>query len=760
MKQIDLVNYPDRLSVQSERWRLLRYLVVVLFIASALLYAVYLVVDSERQQQLEVEKRRAAEHLSSMRGQIEQRLQANILALRALRPEILWQDTPDRVRVQRIMDEFLGSDLDIMHLALAPDLTVRFIYPVEGNQSLLGFNYRLATEQYSGILRAIAAKDMVVSGPLQLVQGQSALLARMPIFHDDRRLWGVATLAIDHNHLLEQVEFYRHPNYEFALRHLNLASLDQDVAQEPAFAGNNDVFTNDPILTEVQFPRGRWQLAAFPRDGSWVATNVDFWLHWAIGISLTAVILMAFLMLVFTQHRLRGAITTIAYQARYDGLTDLPNRNFFQEQLGAAVRSALRHEQKFALLVLDLDHLREINDVLGHDVGNALLQRVAERIRTSIREDDLLARIGGDEFAIVLRDLNDPSEAEIRATAIMNDLLHTLDIEHNHINMTTSTGIAMFPHDGQEVQQLIKHAELAMYAAKQAGAMSVHFFDEQLRQSTERDINLHHQIIKGIEAEQFEVHYQPVIETETGLLTRCEALIRWTHPERGAISPAEFIPIAEKTGAIIGLGAFVLSQVLRDWKKMHAAGLDLSIALNRSPREFNDRQAASHWLNMIAAADVPTNRLMFEITESMLMCNKERQFANLRKLRDAGVSLAIDDFGTGYSSLNYLRSYPIDVIKIDRSFLHNVPEQSQQTALVEVLIRIAHTLNMKVVAEGVETAEQVGFLQRQRCHLQQGFFYGRAMPLNQFITFTQNFNRDVLNRNAETSAENEVGASR
>jgi len=193
---------------------------------------------------------------------------------------------------------------------------------------------------------------------------------------------------------------------------------------------------------------------------------------------------------------------------------------------------------------------------------------------------------------------------------------------------------------------------------------------------------------------------------------------------------------------------------------MHAAGLDLSIALNRSPREFNDRQAASHWLNMIAAADVPTNRLMFEITESMLMRNKERQFANLRKLRDAGVSLAIDDFGTGYSSLNYLRSYPIDVIKIDRSFLHSVPEQSQQTALVEVLIRIAHTLNMKVVAEGVETAEQVGFLQRQRCHLQQGFFYGRAMPLNQFITFTQNFTRDVLNRNAETSAENEVGASR
>lgn len=736
----DVVTIPDHKGKRSERWRLLSYLVVALFIASALLYAVYLVVDGERQQKLEIEKRRASEHLSAMRGQIEQRLQLNTLALRALRPEILWQDTPDRVRLQHIMDEFLGSNLDIKHVALAPDLVVKFVYPVEGNQSLIGFNYRLDSEQYAGILRAIAVKDVVLTGPIQLNQGPTALIARMPVFRDDRTLWGVASLVIDHIHLLDGVQFYQHSSYSFALREAPNATTPAPVV----FAGIDHLFETDSLVTDVKFPYGRWELAIYPRNGHWVASTADFWLHWAIGIGLTAVILSAFLMLIFTQHRLRGAISTIAYQAHYDGLTDLPNRNYFSEQLEVHIRHAIRNQQKFALLVLDLDHLREINDVLGHEVGDALLQRVAERIRTSIREDDLLARIGGDEFAIVLCDLNDPSEAEIRAKAIMNDLLHTLDIEHNHINMTASTGIAMFPHDGQEVQQLLKHAELAMYAAKAQGAMSVHFFDEQLRKSTERDINLHHQIIKGLEAEQFEVHYQPVIDTETGLLTRCEALIRWTHPQRGAISPAEFIPIAEKTGAIIGLGDFVLRQVLLDWKKMADCGLDLSIALNRSAREFNDRQAATHWLNVIAAAEVPTDRLMFEITESMLMRNKERQFANLRKLRDAGISLAIDDFGTGYSSLNYLRSYPIDVIKIDRSFLHNVPHQSQQTALVEVLIRIAHTLNMKVVAEGVEHAQQVSFLQEQKCHYQQGFFYGRAMPLSEFIRFAQKYNREVL----------------
>src|SRR5690554_3113156 len=320
MKQIDVVSYPDKFGKQSERWRLLRYLVVVLFIASALLYAVYLVVDSERQQQLEVEKRRASEHMSAMRGQIEQRLQSNMLALRALRPEILWQDTPDRVRLQHIMDEFLSSNLDIMHVALAPDLIVKFVYPVEGNQSMIGFNYRLDTDQYAGILRAISVKDVVLTGPIPLVQGRDALVARMPVFRNDRTLWGVASLVIDHVHLLDGVRFYQHPNYEFAIR----PAFNDLIPDPQAFAGENDVFQQDALITEVTFPRGRWELAAFPRDGQWVATNADFWLHWAIGIGLTGVILSAFLMLIFTQHRLRGAISTIAYQARYDGLTDLP----------------------------------------------------------------------------------------------------------------------------------------------------------------------------------------------------------------------------------------------------------------------------------------------------------------------------------------------------------------------------------------------------------------------------------------------------
>lgn len=722
---------------ERSKWRIVRYAVVLLFTTSALLYAVYLVVDSERQQQLEIEKRRAVEQLTAMRGRLEQRILANTLVLRALRPEILWQDTPDRLRLQRLMDEFLSTDLDIEHLALAPDLIIRFVYPLAGNQSALGFNYRTSAAQYGDILRTIAAQDITMVGPIPLVQGRDAFVARMPVFDEEGELWGVTSLVINPQHLLNGVEFSQHPEYVFALRH----KMEDADNVATAFAGPNLIFNKDAMITDVRIPRGMWELAAYPRKGAWVDAPQSFFLHWSIGIALTAFIIASFMVLMITQQRLRRAIKTIAFQARFDPLTELPNRNYFQQQLDRVIRTSIRHEQQFAVLLLDLDHLREINDALGHDIGDELLKNVASRIRQSIRADDLLARIGGDEFAIALRDLEDASQAEVRAKVIMSDLLNTLDIEHNHINMTASVGIAMFPTDATDVQTLVKHAELAMYAAKTTGSLSVYFFDEQLRQTTEKHIALHHQIIRGLEEGQFRVYYQPVIDTASHKMTRCEALIRWEHPERGMVSPAEFIPIAEKTGAIIGLGEFVMQQVVKDWKYFADDNLDVTIAINRSPREFNDREAADHWIEILKESGMPADKLMMEITESMLMRNKERQFMNLRKLRDAGVHLAIDDFGTGYSSLNYLRSYPIDVIKIDRSFLQDVPYHGQQTALVEVLIRIAHTLNMQVIAEGVETEAQVDFLRAQECHYQQGFFYGQAVPRDEFLKMAHSFNQ-------------------
>lgn len=719
------------------RLRLFRDLAGLILIAAAMMYAVTLVVANERSQAIELEKRRAFEHLSSMRASIEQRIQANVLVMRALKPEILWQDTPDRERLQNVIDEFLSSDLDISHLALAPDLRIRFIYPSAGNEQLIGVDYREVSSQYHEILRAIASQDVLLSRPVDLLQGGKAFIARLPIFQADGKFWGIASLVINHEHLFNAVEFFDHPEYQFLIQRQELN------AKTEAIAGDVKVMDGDPMTTQLQVPGDIWQLSVAPRYGDWLPREHDFGWIWLIGSALTAVIVFAFVILIFTQHRLRRAVHTISFQARFDPLTELANRQYFQQQLEHKILYAHKHEQCFALVMLDLDHLRDINDALGHDIGDRLLQHVSKRIRKELNEGDLLARVGGDEFALILNDLAGPHEAESLAKALIHSLMNTADIQQNHINITASVGISMFPTDAVESQQLIKCAELAMYSAKSTGSLTVSFFDEQLRRSTEQHIALHHEMINALDQAQFHVEYQPVIATDTGLITRCEALIRWQHPERGEISPSEFIPIAEKTGSIIALGEFVMAQVLQDWQAMCKAGFDFTIAVNRSPREFNDKDVAMNWLAALDASGMPADKLMIEITESMLMRNKERQLFNLNRLRSAGVHLAIDDFGTGYSSLNYLRSYPIDVIKIDRGFLRDVPHNRQQTALVEALLRIAHTLDMAIIAEGVETAAQANFLKNKGCHFQQGFYYGQSMRLETFIAFCRDHNRRV-----------------
>lgn len=722
------------MTLRQARFRLIRDLCGLFIIAVMLLYAAHSVIDNEREQRRETEKRRAFEHMSAMRASIEQRLQANVLVLRALKPELFWQDTPDRERLQNVINEFLATDLDIRHLALAPDLKISFIYPAPGNEELIGLDYRQVGNQYHEILRAIARQDILLSSPVNLLQGGEALVARLPIFQADDNFWGIASLVIDQEHLFQQVQFYQHPEYQFYIQRRSISGVTERIA------GDIATLERDPIFTHIQVPGDTWELAVAPKHEAWVPADQRFWLHWSVGGALTAVIVLAFLVLIVTQHRLRIAVNTISYQARFDPLTDLANRYYFQQQLEQHIVQSHRQEQSFALVLLDLDHLRDINDALGHDIGDGLLRHAAERLQQNLEDDDLIARVGGDEFAVVFSNCGTIEAIEARAKAMIAELMRTVAIRRNPINVTASAGIAVFPKDAVAGQQLIKHAEVAMYAAKATGSLSVSFFDEQLRRNSEQHIALHHEIVTALEEQQFHVEYQPVITTESGKVSRCEALIRWEHPERGSIPPSDFIPIAEKTGAIVALGEFVLAQVLQDWQRMREQGLDITVAVNRSPREFNDKDVAFNWLEALQKHAMPADRLMLEITESMLMRNKERQLFNLHRLRAAGVHLAIDDFGTGYSSLNYLRSYPIDVIKIDRGFLRDVPHNRRQTALVSALIQIAQTLDMVIVAEGVETAAQANFLRDKGCHYQQGFYYGQNMRLEAFIAFCKKHN--------------------
>lgn len=714
-----------------------RYLVtVVISIAVLLQTAVFFVADSQRGREIEINKRVAAQELGVLRARLEGRLSANLIAMRGLRAEIMINPTIDQQRFTRLARELMGDDLQIRHLALAPNLVVQHVYPLAGNEDVVGFDYRSSPEQLATVQRAVEARDIVLAGPLELVQGGSALIARLPVFRSnepDAELWGVIAEVINTDALLSSAEFQSQlGDFNFALRGVNGEGMQGDL-----IAGHAPVWQQDFLAVRVNIPDGHWMLGAYPASGDWQVDTSGYWARMIIGSAVVLMITAILMLLLFTQLRLRTALSTISHQARFDPLTDLPNRHYFVIQLERLIQSALRHDYKFAILFIDLDHFKEVNDSLGHDVGDQLLQHIANRIKTSVRPEDLVARMGGDEFVVVLRNLEDAVQAEQQANRIVESIQPSLRLQQSELSISASIGVAMFPIDGLQSTELLKHADLAMYAAKAAGRQTVYFFDKSLRYAAEQHISLHHDMLTGVENGEFEVFYQPVVDAATGKVTKCEALLRWQHPRHGAIPPTQFIPVAEKTGAIRALGEFVLTQVSHDWQRLKAAGFDLIISMNRSPREFNLADSADLWLATLAQQQMPPEKLMIEITESMLMKNQERQLVNLRKLRAAGVLIAIDDFGTGYSSLTYLRRYPVDFIKIDRSFLLEVPADKQQNALLDALIRIAQTLKMKIIAEGVENQEQVVLLKQLQCNYLQGFLFSKPVPFAELLNFLQ-----------------------
>lgn len=715
-----------------------KYLIAALLLGITAIFvaAVFVVAESHRGQEIELNKRLAAQQLGILQARLEGQLNANLIILRALRAEITLNPNIDQRRFDRIAEELLNDELQVRHLAIAPDLIIRSIYPLAGNENAIGFDYRDNPAQLTTVEQAIESRQMVLAGPLELVQGGEALVARMPLFiGENERFWGVLALVIDTEALFAAAGFTTsNGEFRFALRGANGTG-----ETGPTIAGDPDLWQADVLTTPIAVPQGEWALATFPVADTWHVDKSGYVARWAVGLAITLVMILGLLLILMTQLKLRSALTTISHQARFDPLTELPNRHYFVQQLEALIQSALRHNTNFAVLFIDLDHFKEVNDSLGHESGDQLLQQIASRIRASIRPEDLVARLGGDEFVVVLRNLADSDQAEQRARLIVQDIQPTMLLKQSEVSVSASIGIAMFPVDGMRASELLKHADLAMYAAKAAGRQTIHLFNQTLRYAAEQHVSLHQDILTGLERGDFQVHYQPVLDIETNRIQKCEALLRWHHPQIGTIPPVEFIPVAEKTGAIRALGEFVLQQVCRDWHRLQEQGITMMMSMNRSAREFNDVGIATEWLELLQTQQMPAKFLMIEITESMLMLSKERQLNNLRLLKEGGVRIAIDDFGTGYSSINYLRRYPVDYIKIDRSFLFDVPENDRQKSLLNTLIQIARNLEMQVIVEGVETDAQMTFLRELNCRYLQGFLISRPLPFEQL----QSYLRDI-----------------
>ena len=429
----------------------------------------------------------------------------------------------------------------------------------------------------------------------------------------------------------------------------------------------------------------------------------------------------------------KAADERIHFMAHYDALTDLPNRVLLHDRILHALTSAPRLKKKVAILFLDLDRFKTINDTLGHSIGDLLLQSVAERLKLCIRTSDTVARLGGDEFIAVIPDLHDGTHAATIAQKILDAISKHFVIRDIELHTSASIGISLFPDDGTANEELIANADVAMYRAKESGRNNYQFFAPTMNNSSYERLSTENKLRRALERQEFVLHYQPQINSETGRIIGAEALVRWRQPEMGLVPPGMFIPIAEESGLIVSIGEWVLWEACRQSKAWQDEGLSpITMAVNLSAVQFHQKNMTEMVANVLQKTGLEPHWLELEITESGIMQNSDAAVKTLHLLKQMGLKLSIDDFGTGYSSLSYLKKFPLDKLKIDQSFVRDITTDQDDAAIVGAIIGMAKALKLRVIAEGVETIEHLTYLNSNGCFEMQGYYFSKPVPADEF----------------------------
>lgn len=447
-------------------------------------------------------------------------------------------------------------------------------------------------------------------------------------------------------------------------------------------------------------------------------------------------------------EEVKRARQSLDYMAHFDALTELPNRTLLKDRIQQAISHAQRNGGMVGILFLDLDNFKVVNDTIGHTLGDVLLKRVAHRIADCLREGDTAARLGGDEFVVMLPDISDAQDAAKVAGKILESLASPFDIDQHEVFISVSIGISIYPNNSKHMDGLLADADGAMYHAKKLGKNNYQFFTPEMNGSAQNYMKLEKHLRRALEQNQFRLYYQPQVDIETGLIIGMEALIRWFSPELGMIAPCDFIPLAEETGLIVSIGAWVLKTACAQAKFWQQNGLPVRVAVNLSSRQFH--QVQNHQqnrhplldavLNALDESGLPPDLLELEITEGILMQHLDTTMEILNTLKSRGVRLSVDDFGTGYSSLSYLKRFPIDTLKIDKSFVNDISTNPSDKAIVAAITVMAQQLKLEVVAEGVESEAQLEFLRELRCHYLQGYYFSKPLPADEVLLLLQQGN--------------------
>lgn len=621
----------------------------------------------------------------------------------------------------------------ISNLQLAPDGIIRFIHPLKGNENALGHNILQDDRRRKEALLAVKEHRLTLAGPFELIQGGVAVIGRNPVYlptPQGEQFWGFASALIFLEDLLKATELNSLEGRGYSYQ---LHRLHPDTGVNEVFASSASPLTADSYSVSIQVPNATWNLVVSRSEPTpkWRSTT-------GYIVSALAGLLAVWIVYYILQQpeKLRRTVIEktreLEYHANNDALTGLANRRFLSEQLDRVLREHPRYSHPAVLMYMDLDDFKRVNDSMGHAAGDSLLQQIADRLKRSVRDSDLVTRLGGDEFGVLLLDSESVRDVSRIAEKIIDTVEQPVKLGNKSFVVSTSIGITMIPTDGQDNATILKNADLAMYSAKKSGKRNFCFYNQSLQAAAIAKQELEDDLSLAIDEKQFVLHYQPIVSLSTGELESCEALIRWQHPQKGLLYPDKFISAAEETGKIIDIGYWVIQTVCNQIKWTESGSKTLHrFSINLSPKQFKDPLLIEKIRTIIQSTDIDARLLELEVTESCVMEDVDAAIDMLAKLKELGITIALDDFGTGYSSLSLLKRLPVDRLKIDQSFARDLETDSDDQKIVEGLISMAHKLELRVVAEGIETEDQLKFLKSYQCDFGQGYLFSKPAPIDQ-----------------------------